>query len=383
MPTNRRHPTFPSLADISLIIPPVTWLWPGWIPRGMLTLLCAAPGAGKSYFALDLARRLIHGLPWPDGAPSTASAAADAHASAEPKRVVYVDAEAAPALLNARAIAWGLDRSHLYPLSPFSASDGLLDFNQPIWRDRLTAMVAALRPPLVIIDSLGSALHGGENQVSTVDLFFGYLNDLAVHTQSAILILHHLNKQEAFSGALPNVSISSNQVRGSGHIVSLARSVLALTDVRPLAPVQIALDPQTAAPRRLQIIKTNLIANHSTGPHGSGGPIPLDVTFATAPNGAAELTYAPAAPTTPRPRTQVESCARWLLDYLTRVNVPVQTVKLQDHAHRAGYSRNTLYRARELLGPQIIDTRARHAEGNCWVLPPWPRPQPPAPDQNP
>ena len=60
---------FASLDQLSAGIPPVSWLWPGWIPRGMITLLCAAPGAGKSYLALDLARRLIAGLPWPDGAP--------------------------------------------------------------------------------------------------------------------------------------------------------------------------------------------------------------------------------------------------------------------------------------------------------------------------
>jgi KaiC/GvpD/RAD55 family RecA-like ATPase len=124
--------TFPSLDQLSGDIPPVSWLWPGWIPRGMITLLCAAPGAGKSYFALDLAHRLIAGLPWPDGAPPSAPGA----------KVIYVDAEAAPQLLNARAVAWGMDRRHLFPM--LAAPDQGLDLNTPACQERLLAMAAAL-----------------------------------------------------------------------------------------------------------------------------------------------------------------------------------------------------------------------------------------------
>ena len=58
---------FPTLAEIADTLKPVSWLWPGWIPRGMLSLLGAYQGTGKSYFVLDLARTVIHGGPWPDG----------------------------------------------------------------------------------------------------------------------------------------------------------------------------------------------------------------------------------------------------------------------------------------------------------------------------
>jgi uncharacterized protein YpbB len=36
----------------------------------MITLLGAYQGTGKSYFVLDIARTVIHGGPWPDGAPN-------------------------------------------------------------------------------------------------------------------------------------------------------------------------------------------------------------------------------------------------------------------------------------------------------------------------
>ncbi len=45
------------LAELAAELPPVTWLWRGWIPRGFISLLGAAPGMGKSLVALDLARR--------------------------------------------------------------------------------------------------------------------------------------------------------------------------------------------------------------------------------------------------------------------------------------------------------------------------------------
>jgi len=64
-------PSFPSLAEIAADLRPIEWLWPGWIPRGMLTIFGASQGSGKSFVALDLAYRIIHGLPFPDGSHSS------------------------------------------------------------------------------------------------------------------------------------------------------------------------------------------------------------------------------------------------------------------------------------------------------------------------
>jgi hypothetical protein len=77
----------------------VRWLWPGWIPRGMITLLGAYQGTGKSYFVLDIARTVIHGGPWPDGAPAEKLGT-----------VIYVDAEAIPQVNNERAVKLDLNR---------------------------------------------------------------------------------------------------------------------------------------------------------------------------------------------------------------------------------------------------------------------------------
>ena len=46
---------------------PVEWLWPGWLPRGELTLLAGQPKAGKTTLALAVASILSRGGKWPSG----------------------------------------------------------------------------------------------------------------------------------------------------------------------------------------------------------------------------------------------------------------------------------------------------------------------------
>ena len=47
---------------------PVAWLWPGYIPKGRLTVLDGDPGLGKSLTTIDLAARLT----WPSAARALA-----------------------------------------------------------------------------------------------------------------------------------------------------------------------------------------------------------------------------------------------------------------------------------------------------------------------
>ena len=57
--------------DLDLATLGFQWAWPGWIPRGRVSGVGGFEGTGKTRFALDLARRAYHGLPWPDGQPMT------------------------------------------------------------------------------------------------------------------------------------------------------------------------------------------------------------------------------------------------------------------------------------------------------------------------
>ncbi|MBK9249455.1 MAG: AAA family ATPase [Ignavibacteria bacterium] len=51
------------------LVSAVNWAWFGWIPNGLLTMLAAEAGKGKSYLALWIAKIFIHGGTFPDGTP--------------------------------------------------------------------------------------------------------------------------------------------------------------------------------------------------------------------------------------------------------------------------------------------------------------------------
>jgi len=57
--------------------PEVQWLWPGRIPRGMVTLIEGAEGAGKSFVVLDIAARVSRGSGWPGVAKAVSEATHD------------------------------------------------------------------------------------------------------------------------------------------------------------------------------------------------------------------------------------------------------------------------------------------------------------------
>jgi hypothetical protein len=63
----------PKIVRLSDVKPePVSWLWPGRIALGKLTLIAGDPGLGKSFVTLDIAARVSQGRAWPD-APSVAT----------------------------------------------------------------------------------------------------------------------------------------------------------------------------------------------------------------------------------------------------------------------------------------------------------------------
>src|SRR5262249_22882561 len=61
----RTAPLVRNLHDVP--VQELQWLWPGYLPRGKLTLLDGDPGLGKSVLSLDLAARVSSGRPYPHG----------------------------------------------------------------------------------------------------------------------------------------------------------------------------------------------------------------------------------------------------------------------------------------------------------------------------
>lgn len=324
---------YPTLAELAESLPPVRWLWPGWIPRGMVSLLGAYQGTGKSYFVLDLARTVIHGGTWPDGAPAEKLG-----------KVIYVDAEAIPQVNNERAVKLQLNRHQLYLLMPTAGE--IFDLTAAKWQDRLTDMVGALRPELIIIDSYSSISSSGQNSVEDTARLLAYLTGLAALADCGFLVLHHLRKPPGGQLNLPGMSV--HDFRGSGNITAMARSVMGLSVIQNGR--QFSLN----GPRRLDLVKTNL------GPY----PDSLGIEMQTAGD-LVKFAYGQ-APSYDGAAEEIDPAA-WLLDFLES-NGPTLYRDLLAEAEAEKISKSALYRARKKLGGRVVDSKGKRNGGNQWML---------------
>ena len=322
---------FPSLMEMDAHFPAVSWLWPSWIPRGMLTILGAAPGAGKSLVALDLARRVIEGLAFPDGA-----------APARRGRVLIVDAEGVPALLQERARAWGFDRHRLF-LMLADTPESAIDLSAPDCQEALRSRCYNLQPELVVVDSLAAATSRGETSLEGARAILGFLSSLAAQFEMGLLVIHHLRKRSS-AAKLTTSQPGPDELRGSSHLSAAARSVLTLS----LCQGQTGA-PDPNGPRRLEVVKTNLCLY----------PPPLRLILETGPASIPTLQYAPFPEDAPLPGgslpTRSRQCADWLLAYLAAAGEPVKPRDVVQAAREAGFPRRMLYRARRALAGLVAD----------------------------
>ena len=137
---------YATLEDIALIMSSQPWLWPGWIAEGVLNALASDPGVGKTRFALDLARRLWHGLPWPDNQPNKLPAGT---------RTLWIQGDRNFAEMLQCARDFGLpDNAVVLGSSPEDPT-GSLDLDDRGTLAALADRIAASAASLVIIDTVG------------------------------------------------------------------------------------------------------------------------------------------------------------------------------------------------------------------------------------
>lgn len=198
---------------------PVTWLWPGRIAIGKLTMLSGDPGLGKSLLTIDLSARVSIGAPWPDSLDRAPLGG-----------VVMLSAEDDPAdTIRPRLDAAGADCSHISLLSGISRSDPeedeqfLATFN--LARD-LGALEQAIDSTpgcrLVSIDPI-SAYCGGTDSHKNADVrgLRAPLSELAQRRQVAVVGVNHLNKSAAGGPAM-------YRTMGSLAFVAAARAAWAV-----------------------------------------------------------------------------------------------------------------------------------------------------------
>lgn len=310
----------------------VHWLWPLWLPKGMISVVGGFPGTGKSWFVLDLARSVIHGTAWPDGSPVT-----------ERGPVVWVEGEGIPQVVKQREEALQLDDSQFYMLH---ASEGsLLDLSSGMWQDELIEMVGAVRPRLVIVDSLRSVSLNGTDRAEQINPLLLFLSGIARFGDCAVAIVHHLRKPSGSQQAFPLVTI--HDFAGSGHIIAMARTAIGLSVMQNGGGFSLR------GSRRVDLCKTF-----------EDYPEPLGLTLESLPGGGKRMVYGEA----PNAEgTQRQECGSWLLEYL-EAEGPSKPKDILVAAMEAGYSRDMVYRARKELENRIVNSKGHKHPQNKWML---------------
>ena len=207
-------PILTCLADVEPRV--VSWLWPGRIPLGRITLLVGRPGEGKSFLTTDAAARVTTGTPWPDGSDCPQGS------------VILISAEDDPGdTIRPRLDAHYADVQRVHLLSAVRKVDGEGRYERLITLADVDAIEDALkRLPdcrLIVVDPVGSFLGGGtdahrDNEVRGV---LAPIAKLAEEYGPAVLVVAHRRKSAG--------SIADDLALGSRAFTGIARAVWHLT----------------------------------------------------------------------------------------------------------------------------------------------------------
>ncbi len=247
------------------------WLWPGWIPRGHLSMLTGPLGSGKSVLATWLATSVLRGSGrFPDGAPVQPGG---------PNWVTWVNTKSTHLLLVDRLKLMGAPLEHVrWPVDPEDTEVcQVIDLTQERWLGLVAAAVAERRPTWVIVDAIGSSrgeIAPGIHRA--VDVMAGVARDVGC----AITFLFHRE------GDMPR----SNRSVGVRSWAAIAARMATILSVSPWAPETKDL--------RLRVIKTD-----------GERPEPLRVRIDT---GVPEIVCRPVTP----PRSAVDRAAEYLERHL-------------------------------------------------------------------
>ena len=239
---NGRHP----IGQLARDIEPehVSWLWPGRLAAGKMTVQDGDPGLGKSTETLDIAARISQGEPLPGSNTPTM-----------PRGVVILSAEDGAAdTIVPRLKAAGADLSRVYIMTGVQALDGGNDaVALPGDLGSIEQAITDNNAALLIVDPLMAYLGTDTNAHRDQDVrrALAPLAAMLERTGCAGLLVRHLNKTQG----------GSVLYRGGGSIgiIGAVRFGLLLArdpeddEARILAPTKCNIGPHPPALRfRLQ-----------------------------------------------------------------------------------------------------------------------------------
>lgn len=190
----------------------ISWLWPRFVARRMVTILDGDPGDGKTHIAIDLAVRVAGGYDMPDGSSW--------FGKGDGRPVVYFDLERQVEIATLpRLYAAGYrsgDPVHLWPED--------VGLSMPDQVEKVISTVQSVRGALVIVDTLVRSADpnvklGDYQDASRIS---GAWDQVARETGAAVLLINHRVKS-------PMGDAMSRGYGSKGGLAGVARSMLGVS----------------------------------------------------------------------------------------------------------------------------------------------------------
>lgn len=175
------------LSEIAQRDPP-KWLVDDMLQESDLVMMIGAPGAGKSFVALDLAFSIATGHTWFNKKTNVTGP------------VVWIAAEAAGAMRN-RARAYSHARGVVFEDIDFWVIEQTITLMDNEEASAITSAIAEKQPKFIVVDTLAAA-SGGANENSGEDMNVVLANCRRLHeaTGALVMLIHHTGK-DASRGA--------------------------------------------------------------------------------------------------------------------------------------------------------------------------------------
>ena len=230
----------PTVRPLSGVEPrPVSWIWPGYVPLGKLTIVEGHPGMGKSLLLTDLIARITTGRTMPDGSIGDL---------VDPANVLILASEDDPAdTLRPRISAAGGDPNRIYLWETITTGEAS---RLPMFAEdtgTLASIVTEADVKLVVIDPVMSFLSPRIDAWKDAEVRRALtpLAVLAADLGIALIVVRHWTKSPTLNPLH----------RGGGSIAfaAAARSILGVLphpeddDVRVLVSIKCNLGPRPPA----------------------------------------------------------------------------------------------------------------------------------------
>lgn len=218
----------------------VPWLWPGYIPSGMLTIFAGQGGTGKTFVLCDLASRLSSGLEWPMG---------DGECP-KPSNVLYISGEDTPKYtLVPRLIAQGADLNRVRFFRPetvnlFTLSN--IEMIEQAIAEMGGAALVVIDPPSCFLGEVNGKRVDSHSD-SDVRQVLGPLHMLAERMGISIIFNSHINKANG-----KGVDAQMRVIGSVGWVNTARASYLFTKDEdepsrRIFSPIKINIGPEPSA----------------------------------------------------------------------------------------------------------------------------------------